>query len=285
MNKQPSVSLVIPAYNEESAIETCLESALAQTVAFEEIIIVDNNSTDKTVDIVKKYVKKHPTTVKLISEAKQGVTYSRDTGFNAVKSDVIGRIDADCILDDDWAEQVQHTFCDPDIAASTGSVYGHDMPVRSTGQRIDSVIRNLTDKLSVKSKFLYGSNMAIRRSAWESVRDEVCHDDDYHEDLDLAIHLTQNDLTIFFDKNMIVGISLRRMESSPNEFRKYMSLYSATYRGHDIREASITIPIAILWSTYPSLKLIRGAYDADTKKISLEKLFVKSGATRVGPNG
>lgn len=282
MNKLslPSVSLVIPAYNEASAIEACLDSALRQTVSFTQIIVVDNNSSDNTVELVKKYPE-----VTLITEEQQGVTYSRDTGFNAVTADIIGRIDADCLLTENWVEQVQKTFSDPSIAAATGSVYGHDMPIKSTGQIVDAAIRNITDKLSVKSKFLYGSNMAIRRTAWESVRNEVCHNNAFHEDLDLAIHLTQQEQTIYFDRKMIAGISLRRMESSPNEFRKYMKLYSATYKGHDIREASITIPIAILWATYPSLKLIRGAYNAETGKISLEKLLLKSTATRVGPNG
>lgn len=282
MNQKNSltIGLVIPAYNESETIAACLEAALAQNHPFDEIIVVDNNSTDDTVAVVKQYKG-----IKVISEKKQGVTYSRDAGFDAITTDVIGRIDADTLLDPDWTERVLEVFADSDIAAATGPVYYHDMPAKPTGQKFDSVIRGAIDKLSTKSKFLFGSNMAIRRDAWRIMRDVVCHENAYHEDLDLAIHLTDYEYNIFFEKRMIVGVSSRRMESSPAEFRRYMKMYSATYYGHGIREASVTIPIIIFWSLYPSMKLLRGAYDSETGKISLEKILNKSNTSRINPNG
>lgn len=278
--KTLSIGLVIPAYNESESIASCLEAALSQTHPFDEIIVVDNNSTDNTVEIVKRFDR-----VKVITEAKQGVTYSRDTGFDAIGSDIIGRIDADSILDPDWVEEVLRIFEDAEIAAATGPVYYHDMPAKPTGQKFDSAIRGAIDKLSTKSKFLFGSNMAVRREAWRTMRDVVCHEPAYHEDLDLAIHLMDYDYNIYFDKKMIAGVSSRRMESSPKEFRRYMKMYSATYRGHGIREASVNIPIIIFWSVYPGAKLIRNAYDPETGKVSLEKLLLKSSGARTNPNG
>lgn len=275
-----TIGLVIPAYNESETIAACLEAALRQHHPFDEIIVVDNNSTDGTVTIAGQYEG-----VTVISEKQQGVTYSRDTGFDAVKSDIIGRIDADSLLDPDWTERVLEVFADSDISAVTGPVYYHDMPAKPTGQKLDSVIRGAIDKLSTKSKFLFGSNMAIRREAWRIMRDVVCHDSAYHEDLDLAIHLTDYNYNIYFEKRMIAGVSSRRMESSPKEFRRYMKMYSATYYGHGIREASVTVPIIIFWSLYPSMKLLRGAYDAESGKISLEKLLTKSSKPRSNPNG
>lgn len=278
--KTPTIGLVIPAFNESESIERCLKAAICQTHPFDEIIVVDNNSTDDTVEIAEQF-----DGVKVITEDRQGVTYSRDTGFDAVESDIIGRIDADSLLDPDWAEEVLRIFEDQDIAAATGPVYYHDMPAKPTGQRFDSAIRGAIDKLSTKSKFLFGSNMAIRRDAWRTMRDVVCHEPAYHEDLDLAIHLMDYDYNIYFDKKMIAGVSSRRMESSPKEFRRYMKMYSATYRGHDIREASVNIPIIIFWSLYPSMKLLRNAYNPDAGKISLEKLLLKSSSPRSNPNG
>lgn len=278
--KSLTIGLVIPAYNESETIAACLEAALNQNHPFDEIIVVDNNSTDDTVAVVKQYEG-----VTVISEKQQGVTYSRDKGFDTIATDIIGRIDADSLLDPDWTERVLEVFADNEIAAATGPVYYHDMPAKPTGQKFDAVIRGAIDKLSTKSKFLFGSNMAIRREAWRIMRDVVCHDTAYHEDLDLAIHLTDYNYNIYFEKRMIAGVSSRRMESSPSEFRRYMKMYSATYYGHGIREASVTIPIIIFWSLYPSMKLLRGAYDSETGKISLEKLFTKSSSARTNPNG
>ncbi|MBP9738808.1 glycosyltransferase family 2 protein [Candidatus Saccharibacteria bacterium] len=280
-HKHPlTIGLVIPAYNEAESIESCLTAVFAQTHPFDEVIVVDNNSTDNTVEIASQFKG-----VTVITEPKQGVTHTRDTGFDAATTDIIGRIDADSLLEPDWATQVISVFADDSIAASTGPVYYHDMPAKPTGQKFDSLIRGGIDKLSTKSKFLYGSNMAIRRDAWRIMRDVVCHEDAYHEDLDLAIHLTDYDYNIYFDKKMIAGVSSRRMESSPADFRKYMKMYSATYKGHGIREASVNIPIIVFWSLYPSMKLLRGAYNPDTNKISLEKLLLKSSSSRSHPNG
>ena len=50
-----TLSIVIPVFNEQRYIKACLDSIAAQTVKPDEVIVVDNNSTDKTVQIAKKY--------------------------------------------------------------------------------------------------------------------------------------------------------------------------------------------------------------------------------------
>lgn len=276
--KTLTTALVIPTYNEADAIDACLQAALAQEHPFDEIIVVDNNSTDSTVELVKKYP------VTLITEKKQGVFFARNTGFNVATSDIIGRIDADSLLEPDWTTELLRVFADDSITAVTGPVFYHDMPARATGQRVDTMIRASLDKLSTKAKFLFGSNMALRREAWSVMRDVVCDNTAYHEDLDLAIHLADYEYQILLDKNLIVGVSSRRVEGTVADFRKYMKMYSATYKGHDIREATVTVPILVYWALYPSMKLLRGAYNPETGRISLEKLFLGSSNPRKHPN-
>ena len=273
-----SISLVIPTYNEAETIEACLQAACSQHYPFDEIIVVDNNSTDSTLEIVKKFPE-----VIVVTEERQGVVYARDAGFDAAISDIIGRIDADTLLEPNWTTQLLRTFADEDVAAVTGAVYYHDMPGRVTGQKADAFIRSRIDKLSRKAKFLFGSNMAIRKSAWSVMRDVVCREKAYHEDLDLAIHMVDYDYQIVLDKNLIAGVSSRRVESSPADFRRYMKMFSTTYKEHNIREASVTIPIIIYWSVYPSMKLLRGAYNPETGRISLEKLLLGKTDLRKNP--
>ena len=58
MRSKPLVSIGVPVFNEEKNIEKCLKNILSQTYKNIEIIISDNNSHDKTLDICKKYKKK-----------------------------------------------------------------------------------------------------------------------------------------------------------------------------------------------------------------------------------
>jgi glycosyltransferase involved in cell wall biosynthesis len=279
MNKTNNltVTMVIPAYNESATIESCLEAIFMQEIPFDEVILVDNNSSDNTVELAQKF------DVKVITEDRQGVVYARDAGFDAATGDIIGRIDADTLLEPNWTTELLRAFADEGVAAVTGPVYYHDMPGRATGQKADTFIRASLDKLSVKAKFLFGSNMAIRKSAWSVMRDVVCHEKAFHEDLDLAIHLVDYEYHILLDKKLIAGVSSRRVESSLADFGKYMKMFSDTYKQHGIREASVTIPIIIYWSVYPSMKLLRGAYNPETGRISLEKLLLGKTDLRKNP--
>ncbi|MCX7955942.1 MAG: glycosyltransferase family 2 protein, partial [Patescibacteria group bacterium] len=81
-----TISIIIPAYNEEKYIENALKSLVNQTEKPDEVIVVDNNCTDKTIKIAKKYQKKLP--LKIIHETKQGIAYSRNTGFNKAKGEI-----------------------------------------------------------------------------------------------------------------------------------------------------------------------------------------------------
>ncbi len=95
--KELSVSIVIPVYNEEAHLKNCLDAIARQTVAPDEVIVVDNNSTDRSVEIAEKY-----SFVKVIKEAKQGRAHARNSGFNVATCDVIGRIDAHSLFASDW---------------------------------------------------------------------------------------------------------------------------------------------------------------------------------------
>jgi len=110
----PSVGIVIPAYNEEDSIRACVTAAIGQTVPAAEIIVVDNKSTDGTSAILDELVAQHPEVPLRIlrQESAQGIIPTRDMGFDAVTSDIIGRIDADTLLEPDWVENVARVFLD-----------------------------------------------------------------------------------------------------------------------------------------------------------------------------
>jgi len=154
------LSVVIPAYNEEKLIGACLKALTHQTEPADEIIIVDNNCTDNTLKIAKHYP------VRIIHEKIQGISYARNADFDAAKYELIGRIDADTIVGPTWVETVKKSFSEPQILAVTGSAYFRGLGWDKLTERIHTFL--FYDVLHVLHGhyLLFGSNMAIRKSAW-----------------------------------------------------------------------------------------------------------------------
>lgn len=205
-NTVMNISVVIPAYNEEEYIGKCLKSLFAQSEKAEEIIVVDNNSTDKTVSIAKSFG------VKVIREKQQGLTPARNKGFNQANGDIIGRIDADTRVPKDWIKKIKKRFIqEKDLVALSGPTIFEDKKFNKF-LAFPEKIFIASFKKAIGSDLLYGPNIALRKSAWEKVKNITCLNDKIvHEDLDLAIHLSQLRIgKVVFDKTHKVGASERR---------------------------------------------------------------------------
>jgi cellulose synthase/poly-beta-1,6-N-acetylglucosamine synthase-like glycosyltransferase len=264
----PGVSIVIPAYNEESVIRQCLIAAIYQSVPAEEIIVVDNLSKDRTARIVRQMQQEYPESpIILLKQAEvQGLIPTRNFGLNNAKGEIIGRIDADSVLEPDWVEQVQKAFADPGVQAATGPVVYYDMPMRRFGLKADDKMRQLMLRLAKHQyHFLFGSNMAIRRSAWETIRDEACLDekDEMHEDIDLSLHLAEHDLRIQYWPQMVSGMSARRLEDSPRDYRYYVTRFDRTYKAHNVKKMALKAPMVVFFSVYFPAKLLRAIHSAN----------------------
>lgn len=257
----PTVSIVIPAYNEQETIKACVVAALDQTVPATEIIIVDNKSTDATAGVVRALQAAYPESpiVYVRQDAQQGLIPTRNFGLDSAVGEVIGRIDADSVLEPNWVEEVQRAFVDPEVAACTGPVTYYDMPLRRFGRIADDALRRALILIASEHHLLFGSNMAIRATAWRQVRDDVCldPDDELHEDVDLSLHLNAKGLKIAYSSDMVTGMSARRLDDSPREFYSYVMRFERTYKKHNVRSIALRAPMAIFLSSYPALKAMR----------------------------
>ena len=276
MKTRPTVSVVIPAYNEEDTIEKCLESFLDQTEKPLEVIVVDNRSTDNTAALVRRFRAEHKdeVNIKLLKQFDaQGIVPTRDYGIARAKGDVVGRIDADSTLEEEWVESVADAFEDPEVAAASGPVVYHDMPAQNVGFRADHQIRSNLDKLAKSHRFLFGSNMAVRRTVWKKILPHLCEDeaDKMHEDIDIALHLHLEGYKVVYIQHMVGGMSARRLEDSPKDFYRYVMRFENTYKHHGIKSASARIPIFIYLATYFPLKFLRFTYDGDEQKFTFDK--------------
>lgn len=265
--KALTVSIIIPAYNEQHYLHACLSAIAAQTVPPDEVIVVDNNSTDNTVAVAKKF-----SFVTLLHAKKQGVVFARNLGFNKSRSALIARIDADTLLPKNWVKSAKKIMKDESIAATTGPVAYFDMPSPKRNYWIDHQVRVRLYQKAPYAPFLFGSNMIIRHSVWDAVKAEVC-ERGVHEDLDLAIHVMRRNYDIHYSKTLLASTSSRRYDDSRKDFQHYMQIYRDTYAQHGITSRAPRIATTVYTVGYFVLRPIRPAYDVVTGKRQLRRLF------------
>jgi len=109
------ISVIIPAYNAASTIGHCLEALSAQTCPPDEVIVVDDGSTDGTAQVAKSFG------VRVISQPNAGPAAARNRGATAAHGDILLFTDADCIPAPDWVERMVTAFADPGVAGAKGA--------------------------------------------------------------------------------------------------------------------------------------------------------------------
>ena len=206
------VSIIISVFNEENYINSCLKSLNNQLVKPDEIIVVDNNSTDNTINIVKKYPK-----VKIIKESIQGMTPARNHGFNEAKGDILIKCDADTNLPKNTIKIIRDRFIkDNIIALTTPVIFGDLIGVRKLPWIY--YIYMIIPKLIIGYYPFNGPCYAIKKSIWQKVKNSVCLDDkQVHEDIDLSFHIKKFG-SIYFEKDLLIFSSARRIKSQPLSF-------------------------------------------------------------------
>ncbi len=224
-----SLSIIIPAYNEQNHLKACLDAIAGQSIKPDEVIVVDNNSSDNTAEIARSY-----SFVTLLSEKRQGVVFARDRGFDAAKSDIIGRIDADTILPLDWVARVKDFFKNPKhkTHALTGGCYFYNIRLPRFQGWLQGQVAFRFNRFLMGHYILFGSNMAMSRALWQAVKSDVCHDLDVHEDLDLAIHLDRLEHDITYRDTLKVGTKMRRVRSERSGLWHNLLLWPRTLRRH-----------------------------------------------------
>lgn len=120
-----TLSIVIPCFNDKRFIKDCFDAVLNQTVLPDEVIFIDNNSTDGSYQFVQQYSKK--LNLILVKERIQGIEFARITGYSLVSSDLVGTIDVDSIITSNWVETAKKEFNkNRNLACLAGRCYFRD---------------------------------------------------------------------------------------------------------------------------------------------------------------
>ncbi len=167
----PFFSIIVPVYNAQDMISVCIESLLALNYPKDryEILMVDNNSTDKTAEIIKKY----PVTY-LLEDKFQTSYASRNRGIANAKGDVLVFTDSDCVVDKDWLQEPSEIFADKTIGALGGKVlpYKPQTWIAKYQGRVfahDNESNMSDDKIKNRNAVCTTANAFYRRDVFDAV--------------------------------------------------------------------------------------------------------------------
>ncbi len=159
---RPLVSVVVPALNEEGFIQRTLFSLINQDFKDYELIVVDNNSQDKTAQIAEQFG------ARVIFEPRKGIGYSREAGFRAATGSIIATTDADTVLPHDWLSRILKEFSSDQKLVAFGGLYSlYNGPFLARfAVRYMMFFVWAFDRIFSGGWTLPGVNLAVRREAY-----------------------------------------------------------------------------------------------------------------------
>ncbi|RIJ97563.1 MAG: hypothetical protein DCC43_10190, partial [Candidatus Brocadia sp.] len=157
-------SILIPAYNEEQAISSCLNSLTSLTYDNKEIFVIDDASTDRTTQIVERFL--HNGVVLVRCEKNGGRAAALNFGLQKATGDVIITTDADTVVPADWLQRFKPHFEEQGVVAVGGAYRAgnRDKTLANASSVLDYLLNGIGKKSLVPNK-LSGVNSAIRRDA------------------------------------------------------------------------------------------------------------------------
>jgi len=205
------VSIVIPALNEEKNIASVIRATLAQDYPSFEVIVVDNGSVDKTIDIASQFP------IKVVSELRKGTNYAREKGRQVATGDVIANLDADCLPPPHWLSIGVAHMKNKNVSAVSGPYDYYDggwlfrTLSLATQKNIYSSTNKITNSLNSGGAII-GGNVIIRASVFKKAGGYNTAIVFYGDDTDTAQRVSKYG-KIIFDRNFIVKSSARRFKN------------------------------------------------------------------------
>lgn len=231
--QMPTISLIIPAFNEEDYLPACLD-AVMQNLAHNvnEIVVVDNNSTDRTRQVVERYP-----AVTYVFEPIKGITRARQRGYLASTGDIIAYIDADTRPPAGWIEQIWEQFgTQKNLACLSGPYSFYDL------SGIENMIASswfiaAWPLYKITGYLLVGGNFSISRSVLEQMGGFDSSIEFYGEDVDIAKRAKKYG-KVLFSPRFIMPTSGRRLRKQG--FVKIAAIYFANYLSIVLRGKAVS---------------------------------------------
>ncbi|AZV77142.1 glycosyltransferase [Parasedimentitalea marina] len=200
-SNQPKVSVIIPAFNEEKVIEQCINSVLRSDYPNFEVIIVDDGSTDNTLNKVLKF--KHKPNVRLVMQPNQGKWAALNRAILGLDTDIAVCIDADTQICRNSITRLVGHFSNPKVGAVAGKIIVGNRHKLLT--RLQSLEYSISQNMDRKAYDLFNGMLVVPGAlgAWrvQALRDGgLFRKDTMTEDSDLTISVNRAGYRIIYDE-------------------------------------------------------------------------------------
>ncbi|MDP2744485.1 MAG: glycosyltransferase [Dehalococcoidia bacterium] len=201
----------MPAYNASATLPGCLRALGRQILPPEEVIVVDDGSTEESANLVKGH------DVHLLHQPHQGPAAARNLGAQSAKGDLVFFTDADCEPAEDWTAEMVRPFSDPNVIGVKGAyrTRQHEIVARLAQCEFEERYDRLEQSSSID---LVDSYAAAFRS--EALRQSGGFDRAFtqanNEDVDLSYRLARAGLYLVFNRHAIV------YHRHPSTWNKYL---------------------------------------------------------------
>lgn len=190
------ISIVIPTYNAEKTIHQCLEALFALETPDLEVIIVDDASSDKTVETAQKF----PCKIIHSSENK-GPAYSRLIGLKEATADMVVFIDSDILVGKDTFSELLAAFSTYTDAVVIVGMLSKKHPNKNFFSQYKNLYMHyIFSKCPTQIDFIYGSFYAVKKKCY----DFIPFNKRYAEYTDVGMHLAQCGFKIILEKKLQV---------------------------------------------------------------------------------
>ena len=177
----PTISVVIATYNRATLLDDCLRHLRSQSFhPGDEVLIVDNASTDHTSHVVRALQSDWPVPLRLLHEPQPGKSYALRRALAAARCDVLGFLDDDVRVTSAWLDTVRRVMSGSSVALMGGRVlpqWQESVPkwLRNAPdgyKRLGAPLGLLdypADVVALGPRTVLGANMAVRRSVFDAV--------------------------------------------------------------------------------------------------------------------
>ena len=202
---RPRFSVVIPALDEERYLADCLGSLAGQDFPGDvEVIVVDNNSTDRTAAVARSFG------AAVVHEARPGVCWARQRGTGVARGEIVVSTDADTTFDPGWLSRIDRVLAEHPSCVAVGGPcrFTADSPLwAAVYPRLLFGAVALVRRVTGRVLYVTATNLAFRREAWPGYNTQMTQGGD---ELDLLRRL-QRQGPVAFDRHNPTFTSPRRL--------------------------------------------------------------------------
>lgn len=197
---QPSVSVIVPAYNAQDTIDECVCSLLKLRYPAEllELQVVDNASTDGTAQALRRYGER----IVVTQERRRGPAAARNAGVRRTAAHVVAFTDADCTVEPDWLAQLVAPLEDPRVGIAGGTILAR-RPANEVA-RFGEAIHDHRKAIELyRPPYVIGMSWASRRAVIRALRG---FDERFRrvQDVDLSYRMIQAGYLLVFVPEAVV---------------------------------------------------------------------------------